>query len=69
MILLHKFVFHFRIQCLEKAVRERDEALGVERAKFGKLSDDFVFNLNLVEERDRELDSYETAFAGFYFIG
>lgn len=52
---------------MERAVRERDEALGNERAKFGKLSDDFIFNLHLIEERDRELDSYETAFAGFSF--
>ena len=66
--ILLKNYFILRIQGLEKAVRERDEALRIERAKFGKLSDDFVFNLHLIEERDRELDSYETAFTGFSFI-
>ena len=56
-----------RLQSLEAAVKERDEALSAERAKFSKLRDDFLYNIRILEERDRELERYDAAFAGFLF--
>lgn len=50
----------YRLKSLEEAVRAREDSEKAIRVKFKKLKDDFVFNLRLIEERDRELDKYET---------
>ena len=50
----------YRLKSLEEAIRVREETETSLRGKFKKLKDDFVFNLRLIEERDRELDKYET---------
>ena len=49
----------YRLKSLEEAVRTREASEKAIRTKFKKLKDDFVFNLRLIEERDRELDKYE----------
>jgi hypothetical protein len=56
---LHDINEH-RLKSLEEAIRVREETEKMLRGKFKKLKDDFVFNLRLIEERDRELDKYET---------
>ena len=50
----------YRLKSMEEAVRTREASEKAIRIKFKKLKDDFVFNLRLIEERDRELDKYET---------
>ncbi|GBG28799.1 Proteasome assembly chaperone 2 [Hondaea fermentalgiana] len=53
----------FRLQSLERTLRGKDEQLRVAEEKFAKLSEDFNYNLQLIADRDAELDKFDTAFA------
>ena len=50
----------YRLKSLEEAVQNREASEQAIRTKFKKLKEDFIFNLRLIEERDRELDKYES---------
>ena len=50
----------YRLQTIEETLRKREASEAAIRKKFNDLKADFVFNLRLIEERDRELDKYES---------
>lgn len=52
-----------RIKSLETALAEKEKQLHSERIRFRKLKEDFVYNLKLVEERDAELERYDSLFS------
>jgi hypothetical protein len=52
----------YRVSTLEEELRRREKAEVTVRAKFGKLKEDFMYNLKLIEDRDAELDRYEANF-------
>ncbi|XP_048871355.1 coiled-coil domain-containing protein 57 isoform X2 [Brienomyrus brachyistius] len=47
------------IQQLEGALRDTRAQLAAERARFLQLREDFLYNLQVLEERDRQLDHYD----------
>ncbi|XP_071106451.1 coiled-coil domain-containing protein 57-like isoform X1 [Haliotis cracherodii] len=51
-----------RVESLERACREKEQALATERTKLMKLKEDFKYNLKLLEERDQELQAYDANF-------
>lgn len=52
-----------RAQLQEAALRDAQRRLEEAEGRLRRLQEDFVYNLQLLEERDRELESYDTAFA------
>lgn len=48
-----------RLDALETSVLEKDKALADAKTHFKKLQEDFLYNLNLVDSRDRELERGE----------
>ncbi|XP_065193384.1 coiled-coil domain-containing protein 57-like [Sycon ciliatum] len=52
-----------RLTALQLAMKEAEEELGRERARFQQLEDDFKFNLQVVQERDAELERYDSVFS------
>jgi len=53
----------YRIQALEGAIAERDQQISELRENFKKLKVDFQYNLQLIQDRDAELQRYDAAFA------
>ncbi|KAK3559527.1 hypothetical protein QTP86_013709, partial [Hemibagrus guttatus] len=49
-----------RVQQLETALSEATSELSIQRERFLRLRDDFQYNLCVLEERDRELERYDT---------
>ncbi|XP_033742493.1 coiled-coil domain-containing protein 57-like isoform X2 [Pecten maximus] len=58
-----KEVTNQRIQTLEAAYKDKDRQLQEEKAKFTKLKEDFKYNLKVLEERDKELETYDLTFS------
>ncbi|KAK6478282.1 coiled-coil domain-containing protein 57 isoform X1 [Huso huso] len=52
-----------RIQRLETALRDTTGQLKEQREKFDRLKEDFKYNLQVLEERDHELDRYDAMFS------
>ncbi|XP_064423719.1 coiled-coil domain-containing protein 57 [Latimeria chalumnae] len=52
-----------RIQMLETALRETGSQLQEQREQFSRLKEDFKYNLQVLQERDRELERYDAMFA------
>uniref|UniRef100_A0A9L0TLI1 Coiled-coil domain containing 57 n=1 Tax=Equus caballus TaxID=9796 RepID=A0A9L0TLI1_HORSE len=52
-----------RSQLQEAAVQEVQSRLEEAQGKLQRLQEDFVYNLQVLEERDRELERYDAAFA------
>ncbi|XP_058845850.1 coiled-coil domain-containing protein 57 isoform X3 [Acipenser ruthenus] len=52
-----------RIQRLETALRDTTGQLKEQREKFDRLKEDFKYNLQVLEERDHELDRYDVMFS------
>lgn len=50
------------IDTLVKELAEKDELLRLEKVRFNKLKDDFKYNLQLVGDRDKDLQKYEQLF-------
>jgi len=50
----------YRLNTLQSLLSEKEEVALNMQSKFEKLKNDFLFNVKLIEERDRELDRYET---------
>ena len=46
-----------RVEAAAKTQRQREAELAEEREKLAKLAEDFRYNLELLEERDRDLDA------------
>ncbi|XP_021344290.1 coiled-coil domain-containing protein 57-like, partial [Mizuhopecten yessoensis] len=51
------------MQTLEAAYKDKDRQLQEEKAKFTKLKEDFKYNLKVLEERDKELETYDLTFS------
>ncbi|KAJ3607844.1 hypothetical protein NHX12_024895, partial [Muraenolepis orangiensis] len=52
-----------RVQQLESSLKDAREQLSSLRQRFKQLRDDFQYNLSVLEDRDRELERYDTAAA------
>uniref|UniRef100_A0A8C4TKP9 Coiled-coil domain containing 57 n=1 Tax=Erpetoichthys calabaricus TaxID=27687 RepID=A0A8C4TKP9_ERPCA len=52
-----------RTRLMEKALHDATGQLKEEREKFRQLSEDFMHNLRVLEERDRDLECYDATFA------
>ncbi|XP_039596281.1 coiled-coil domain-containing protein 57 isoform X2 [Polypterus senegalus] len=52
-----------RTRLMEKALQDATGQLKEEREKFRQLSEDFMHNLRVLEERDRDLECYDATFA------
>lgn len=52
-----------RWQVQEAALQDAQRQLEEAQAKLRRLQEDFVYNLQVLEERDRELERYDAAFA------
>lgn len=50
----------FRLRAVEASLREAQAEVEAGRQRFAKLKEDFAYNLRLFEERDKELESYES---------
>lgn len=55
----------YRLQTLEQAVVEKDATIEEQLIKIDKLKEDFQYNLKLIEDRDTELERYDTMFNNF----
>ncbi|XP_067914267.1 coiled-coil domain-containing protein 57 isoform X3 [Heterodontus francisci] len=53
----------WRIQSLDTALRDSKTELKEQQEKFHILKEDFMFNLKVLEERDRDLERYDAMFA------
>lgn len=52
-----------RAQLQETALQDAQRRLEEAEGRLRRLQEDFLYNLQLLEERDRELEHYDTAFA------
>lgn len=52
-----------RIKSLEVTLAEKEKLINNERVRFRKLREDFEYNLKLLEERDVELERYDSLFS------
>ena len=50
----------------ENAYKEKEQQHEEEKARFHKLKEDFKYNLKLLEDRDLELEKYDSYTAGQY---
>lgn len=55
-------IHDFRSRTLETLVQQREVELQTVTDKYGKLKQDFSYNLGLIAERDAELQRYDVAF-------
>ena len=60
--LLTHIKYIFRIQSIELALHEKERQLKLVENKYQKLKADFVYNLQLLGERDAELARYDNIF-------
>eukprot|EP00794_Sanderia_malayensis_P008981 gene8981-9939_t len=54
-----------RMSALCKDLEEKEKLLQLERTRFGKLKEDFEYNLKIIEKRDAELFQYEKLMHNF----
>ena len=59
--------FSFRLVALETAVENKDQQLAEVNQKYYRLSEDFKYNLKLIDDRDKELATFDNRFKGFFF--
>ena len=52
----------YRIHTLETLLQEKEREIADSKARLSKLKDDFNYNLKLLEERDSELERYDSSF-------
>ena len=57
-----KSLLEKQIESLLKELTDTDEKLKLETLRFRKLKKDFEYNLQLLAERDKDLDQYEELF-------
>ena len=51
--------YQLRVNVLEETIVKKDKELKQEKLRFQKLKSDFEYNLNLITERDAELEKYD----------
>ena len=59
---------YFRLTTLEKTVENKDQQIGELNQKYNRLSEDFKYNLKLIDDRDKELATFDNRFKGFSFF-
>lgn len=52
----------YQINFLKTTLQETESQLQEIHRKFNRLKEDFAYNLKILEERDRELEQYDTLF-------
>ena len=52
----------YRIQTLEGLLSDKDREVTEQKSRVTKLKEDFQYNLRLLEERDAELERYDSSF-------
>ncbi|XP_069511429.1 coiled-coil domain-containing protein 57 [Ambystoma mexicanum] len=52
-----------RVSLLESSLKDTKSQLQEQGQKFSRLKEDFTYNLHLLEERDRELERYDSMFS------
>ena len=57
-----KSLLENQIESLLKELTDSEENLNLEKLRFQKLKKDFEFNLQLLSERDEDLENYENLF-------
>jgi hypothetical protein len=55
---------HSRIVALETTIESKDQQLGEINQKYARLSEDFKYNLKLIDDRDKELATFDQRFRG-----
>jgi len=58
------FEFSFRLVALETTVENKDQQLAELNQKYARLSEDFKYNLKLIDDRDKELATYDNRLKG-----
>jgi len=56
--------FLFRLVALETTIQNRDQQLAELNQKYNRLSEDFKYNLKLIDDRDKELATFDNRFKG-----
>jgi hypothetical protein len=59
--------FSFRLVALEATVENKDQQLAELNQKYTRLSEDFKYNLKLIDDRDKELATFDNRFKGLSF--
>ena len=62
--IITRIYFH-RLAALEKTVENKDEQYAELNLKYARLSEDFKYNLKLIDDRDKELAAFDNRFKGF----
>jgi len=57
----------FRLVALEATVENKDQQLAELNQKYIRLSEDFKYNLKLIDDRDKELATFDNRFKGLSF--
>jgi hypothetical protein len=56
----------FRLVALEAAIETKDQQVAEVNLKYNRLSEDFKYNLKLIDDRDKELATFDNRFKGFF---
>ena len=59
----------YRIHTLETLLQEKERELAEHKQQKAKLKEDFNYNLKLLEERDGELERYDSSFSSLTDVG
>jgi hypothetical protein len=58
----------FRLVALEAAIETKDQQVAEVNLKYNRLSEDFKYNLKLIDDRDKELATFDNRFKGFFHL-
>jgi len=61
-------IFFSRLVALEKLAENKDQQLAELNQKYNRLSEDFKYNLKLIDDRDKELATFDNRFKGFFCV-
>ena len=67
MMIISIFV-SFRLAALERTIESKDQQLTEINQKYQRLSEDFKYNLKLIDDRDKELATFDHRLKGFVVI-
>ncbi len=59
--------FLFRLAALETTVENKDQQYAELNQKYNRLSEDFKYNLKLIDDRDKELATFDHRLKGLDF--
>ncbi len=57
-----------RLVALESTVANKDEQYAELNQKYARLSEDFKYNLKLIDDRDKELATFDNRYKGSFFF-